>query len=77
MIKKKKESEVQEEVKLVVEEVSPKFSYEEWWTTRKEALKVKDFFFEILRADFRGQGLSEQLSLEEWDAGARKFGLKF
>jgi len=51
-----------------------KMEFEEWFASR-EAKIPKHHHREILKADFKGQGVPDMASEAQWDAALKKYGV--
>lgn len=57
------------------EEVEPKVDFDAWFAMRGSKIPPQHHK-EIVKADFKGRGLSQHESLEDFDAALRKYGIK-
>lgn len=55
-------------------EPSPKVDFDAWFVMRGSKIP-KQHHKEVIRADFKGRGLSQYESLEAFDAALRKYGI--
>jgi len=48
-----------------------------WWMDINRRVDMKPWMKEIVKADFKGRGLSDKETIERFDDALRTFGLKF
>lgn len=58
----------------MVKEASPKVDFDVWFVMRNSKIP-KTHHKEVIMADFKGRGLSQCESLEDFDAALKKYGI--
>jgi hypothetical protein len=56
---------------------SDRREFDVWWMDINRRVTMKSWMKEIVKADFKGRGLSDKETIESYDAALRVFGLKF
>jgi hypothetical protein len=59
----------------IVEEI-PLIEFDGWWAMRMNQIPTQHHK-EIIKADFKAQGLSKKETVETYDAALRRYGIKF
>ncbi len=53
-----------------------KVSFDQWWMMVNKSSQLKPWMKEIILADFKGQSLSKEETVEKYDKALEKFGYK-
>ncbi len=69
--------EAEAEVTLITAESDSKMEYDVWWMDINRRVPLKAWMKEVIRADFKGRGLSGKEDPEKYDEALRLFGVKF
>ena len=65
------------DVKILTGSDDGTIDFDTWWMDINRRVKMKAWMKEIVRADFKGRGLSKSESLEKFDESLKLFGVKF
>jgi hypothetical protein len=67
-----------EEINIITaEKESEKIEFAIWWMDVSRRVKLKAWMKEIVKADFKGRGLSDKETIKCFDDNLRLFGVKF
>ena len=53
-----------------------KIDFDSWWSPTAKRLSIKPWMKEIIKADFKGRGLSNREAPEKYEEGLSLFGIK-
>lgn len=65
-----------QEVKIVTADPDNKITYDQWWIYVNKKFTLKTWMKEVLKADFKGRGLSDSETRETFDEALVKCGYK-
>lgn len=51
--------------------------FDTWWMDINRRVKMKPWMKEVVKADFKGRGLTLKETMEKYDDALRLFGIKF
>lgn len=75
--KEMREESIREAAKIQVAPVETKITFDQWWMKITAKVKMRYQDKEVIRVDFKSQGLSNSETEEAYDNALRVFGIKW